>query len=84
MCKCKTELEATLLERFKTHYPDASAHGVELTGYGFVSVANTLQIRGFMPVEAAADFKLKKGGVKSKTIKQNMFFSFCPFCGVKV
>jgi len=83
-CTCKKDLEEKLTERFKNESPDATGHSVELSGYGFVIIENTMKTRGYMDVKAKADFPLKKGGWKHKIQTQNMFFSFCPFCGVKV
>lgn len=36
-----------------------------------------------VPAEATAAYPLKNGGVKKKTTRLNMHFSYCPFCGVK-
>lgn len=83
-CNCKTELEAKLLERFKTNAPDATDHGVELIGYSFVIVGNTLTHMPYMEVRTSSMQPLKKGGSKLKKGTTNMFFTYCPFCGTKV
>lgn len=83
MCECRNQIEAQLLERFKTSTPDASDHHVSLQGYGFARVGNTLSMRPFMSYTYSADHPLKKGGSKHKTQKGSMMFSFCPFCGEK-
>lgn len=81
-CNCKKELEEKLTERFKAQSPEASNHGVSLYGYGFCLTGNRMESRGYMEVKATATYPLKKGGVKTKTTNQSMFFSYCPFCGV--
>ena len=83
-CTCKTDLEAKLTERFKANAPEASDHSVTLQGYGFAIVGNSMKSMGYMDAKASANYPLKNGGSKQKTVTQNMFFSFCPFCGVKV
>lgn len=82
-CNCKTELEAKLTERFKEKSPEATGHSLTMQGYGFALVGNTMKQLGYMEVKAEADYPLKKGGSKIKKTTQNMFFSFCPFCGVR-
>lgn len=84
-CNCKSEIEAKLLERFKTQQPDASQHKVTLKGYGFgvEEKSGALVVRGFIPYEAFALVPLKKGGSKPKKTMGNMFFSYCPYCGAK-
>lgn len=80
-CNCKSELEAKILEQFKKKAPDATDHRVYLKGYGLALIGNTMMLRGSMPVESIARFTLKNGGTKEKTLKQSMFYSYCPFCG---
>ena len=82
-CNCREELEAKLVENFKSHAPEATNHKATLQGYGFALIGNTMEMRGYMDVSAKATYPLKKGGTKEKTIKQSMFFSYCPFCGTK-
>ena len=82
MCDCKTDLEKRLLERFKEAEPTAIGHEVSLTGYAFI-LGKQLKLIGVMPIEQSADFPLKKGGVKKKSVKCSMQFTYCPFCGVK-
>jgi len=82
-CNCRDELEAKLVENFKAHAPEATDHKAKLRGYGFALIGNRMEMRGYMEVEAKATYQLKKGGSKEKTIKQSMFFSYCPFCGAK-
>lgn len=81
-CTCKSDIEAKLLERFRQERPDVNKHEAELKGYGLV-IGETLESKGFMPLELTAEFPLKKGGFKRKTEKQSMFFNYCPFCGEK-
>ncbi len=84
-CTCKKDIEQKLLERFKAQQPDATAHEASLQGYGFGidPTGNRMVLRGFLPYRTTAVFPLKKGGSKSKTTTGNMYFSYCPFCGVK-
>lgn len=83
-CNCKKEIEAKLLERFKRNAPEARQHGVELEGYSFVIVENSLKERPCMQFKTSALFPLKNGSEKLKNSRANMFFSFCPFCGTKI
>ncbi|WP_114973375.1 hypothetical protein [Rhodoferax ferrireducens] len=82
-CNCKKDLEEKLTERFKEQSPLATVHGTELQGYGFAIVGDSMKVLGYMPVKQSAMVPLKSGATKLKTTTQNMFFSFCPFCGVK-
>jgi len=82
MCNCRTDLEARLLERFKEAEPLATGHEVKLTGYAFI-FGKQLRMVGVMPIEQTADFPLKKGGTKRKSVKCSMQFTHCPFCGDK-
>ena len=82
-CNCQKELEVKLTERFKENVPDARDHKVRLQGYGFVVGKEAIVARGYMPYRASATHPLKKGGEKEKSTVGNMFFSYCPFCGLK-
>jgi len=81
-CTCRKDITEKLLERFKGQSPEAARHSLSLTGYTLV-IGEQLEEKGYMVIEASADYPLKKGGSKEKKIKQNMVFTFCPFCGVK-
>ena len=82
-CNCKQDVEARLTERFKEQTPTGTDHGTELQGYGFAMSSNAMQVRGFMNVRQSAMVPLKSGVPKLKTTTLSMFFSYCPFCGVK-
>ena len=82
MCECRNVIEEKLLARFKAQSPNAANHEVSLDGYGIV-IGEKLSARPFMPATFRADHPLKKGGLKTKTTRVNMFFTFCPFCGTK-
>jgi hypothetical protein len=82
-CNCKEEIEAKLTERLKEQLPAGTDHGTELQGYGFTLGGNAMQVRGFIPVNQSAMVPLKSGAMKLKKSSLSMFFSFCPFCGVK-
>lgn len=83
-CTCKADIEAKFLERFKEQQPEATDHGVELAGYGLCVVGNALKAFPCMPVRLSALHPLKKGGTKLKKSESSMFFSYCPFCGIKL
>lgn len=83
MCKCRNDIEAKLLERFKQQAPDAKNHEASLKGYGYVLTETGMSEVGCMHIEVTADRPLKRGGYKAKTERMNMFFTFCPFCGEK-
>lgn len=81
-CTCRKDITEKLLAHFKSQSPEASHHTLSLTGYTLV-IGEQLEEKGCMGIEATAEFPLKKGGSKEKKIKQNMIFTFCPFCGTK-
>lgn len=83
-CNCRSEIEAQLTEMFASEAPKASDHKVELQGYGFGVINNTLTMRPFMPYKRGATFPMKSGGTKWKAERGSMLFSYCPFCGVKL
>ena len=83
-CTCREDIEAKLLDRFKTNVPDATDHSVSLDGYGLVIVENTMLSKPYMPIRVSAMHPVKKGGARLKKSQQSMFFSYCPFCGVKL
>lgn len=83
-CNCKLDIEKKLLENFQAKAPEAVGHYVELGGYGLVVTEKAMMLRGFLPYKAGAEYPLKKGGVRNKKMDGSMFFSYCPFCGVKV
>lgn len=81
-CTCRKDIEKKLTERFISIAPEGKDHQVELKGYAII-FGDSLSTKGYMPMELTAIFPLKKGGEKKKTEKQNMIFSYCPFCGEK-
>lgn len=81
-CNCQADIEARLLDQFKTQAPTAINHSARMTGYTFV-VGTRLVAKGFMPVELRAAHPMKKCGVKAKTDHMSMVFTYCPFCGKK-
>lgn len=83
-CDCKLNIEARLLTRFKDQTPEANDHSVSLDGYGLAIIDNSIVTMPYMPIKLTANHPLKKGGFKRKTENSNMFFNYCPFCGVKV
>ena len=83
-CNCKADIEAKLLERFKSETPDGVDHSVSMSGYGFGIVGNKMITRPYAEVTRAAQMPRKAGGFTHKRTKLNMFFSYCPFCGTPV
>ena len=82
-CGCRKELEAKLTERFKDQKPEGTDHSVSLDGYGLGITSTGVVVNGMMPYRAEATFTSKAGKTSRKTIKGNMIFSYCPFCGKK-
>jgi hypothetical protein len=80
MCDCRKEIEGKLLERFKEQAPEAKGHSLTLKGYALI-FGDTLKEKGFMELETEAEFPTKKGGIRKKKTRQNLIFTFCPFCG---
>ena len=83
-CDCKSDIEAKLLERFKSQAPDGQNHAVALGGYGLCLEGNKMSYRPYVEVSTSADMPKKSGGWTLKRSKMNMFFRFCPFCGAPV
>lgn len=83
-CNCKSDIEKKLLENFQSKAPEAAGHFVELCGYGFTITEGKMELRGYMPYKAGAQYPLKKGGMREKKMDGSMFFSCCPFCGAKL
>lgn len=84
MCTCQKDVEAMLLERFKSLYPEAAEPKVRLQGYSLVIADGIFQSVPCMPIKTTANYPLKKGGAKFKSTTSSMFFNYCPFCGEKI
>lgn len=71
-------------EAAKGMLPLATDHAVSLEGYALI-VGDDLGLKekGCMPMKITANFPLKNGGVKNKTVNKFMVFTYCPFCGEK-
>ena len=83
-CTCQSDLEKRLTERFVNRLPDSKDVQAHLAGYAFV-LGESLQSMPYMPVHTTHAVTIKKTGLsKQKTEKTNMFFTFCPFCGVSL
>ena len=80
MCNCRSDIESKLLENYKAITPGATLHQIKLTGYGFFLSGNHLIEQGKMGIEGEAVHRLKNGNSKPKKIKQDMAFTYCPFC----
>lgn len=81
-CDCKQNIQDMLTDNFKEAAPEATGHAAELQGYTLI-IGRKLVEKGCMEIHRTATHPLKKGGVKEKTEKLNMVFTYCPFCGVK-
>lgn len=81
MCGCKERIEEKLLARFVGEHPNAKEHSAKLAGYSLIIGDNCLKQKGTMPIEMTAAHPLKSGAYKAKTMRSNMIFTFCPFCG---
>lgn len=82
-CECKTELQVKLLERFKETEPEAQDHCAEIQGYAFI-FGKTVTLKLATPVHFTGKYLIKKTGLlKEKTTKQNLIFTYCPFCGIR-
>lgn len=80
MCNCKSEIEAGVAARY-SELTGATEVQVELQGYGFGIVGNTMVMRGCMPYKVSAVHAKKSGGTYEKRKTGVMSFTFCPFCG---
>lgn len=83
-CTCKKDIDAKLLERFKEQKPTSAEHTAELSGYGICVVDNAMVMVPYMPIKLTSMMPMKRGGHTLKKAEQNMFFSYCPFCGVSL
>ena len=82
-CECRWNIEEQLLAQFKADAPEASKHKSLLTGYVMICDKKGLNEKGCMGIELTALYPLKKGDTKIRKSKQNMIFTYCPFCGKK-
>jgi hypothetical protein len=79
-CDCKSQAEASLLERFKEQEPQASDHSAYLQGYPLFFGGRVKQ-KGAMDAKLTARFPTKTGGTKEKGRTVVVVFTYCPFCG---
>ena len=84
MCGCRADIEKRLTDHSAAKLPESREVEVKLMGYA-LTLGASLGIRAYMPAEIRHTVTVKKTGAdKRKTEKINMFFSHCPFCGVKL
>ena len=81
-CNCRKEMEAKLVEYTQTQVPAATQMKVALQGYSY-SLGSQLLERSSMPYKATFTVPKKDGTPRAMTKTGNMFFNYCPFCGVK-
>ena len=82
MCDCKNQVRNAMLENFIKDNPESKNPQINIGGYALVFKNNTGIEKGFSLVTIKSNVMLKNGTIKSKTIKQNMIFTYCPFCGL--
>ncbi len=88
-CKCRAEIEDMVLKAFIAESPDKENHKVNLEGYHLLSTKaeegkpSEWVSRCAATVERKLTYKTKAGKPKDKVEKVSVFFSYCPFCGVK-
>lgn len=84
MCDCKSAIEKKLTERFQEEKPSFTEHKVELQGFGHVVLGGEFRLMPFMEFEKSGCDPKKNIDKRLKKQRGNMFFSFCPFCGVEL
>ena len=84
MCECEKVLTEKLTEKLKEMYPEAKDHIVSLPDYALI-LSNPSRWVGKMRVDMTVVVPMRKNSevYKAKKIKQALFISNCPFCGVK-
>lgn len=83
-CNCKNELEAKMVEVLKVEHPEAENHQASLdSGYAFTISENSMRMVGKFQFENAITVTTKNGVKRTQKPKCGMFFTYCPFCGVK-
>ncbi len=83
-CECYKKTQDKIIEHFKSQKPQAEGVTVKLLGYGFaVDGKANLTTRPICPIEILAKIPAK-GGMKLVKVKQNLYATYCPICGLKV
>ena len=81
-CTCCDDVEKRVIDNYTERFPNSKDVSAKLLGYAFV-LGGALGYKPYMPIEISHTVVIKKSGIeKRKTEKLNMFFNFCPFCGV--
>lgn len=84
MCDCKEQIESKLLAWLIKQEPEGKEHKMSLLGYGVVFQEETLIEKPFMECEASYVRQQKNGKLRIRKGVNKVFFSFCPFCGLKL
>jgi hypothetical protein len=82
-CDCRKRIESKLAALAVDRAPKEADHKVDLQGYAIVLGAQA-SMRPFMDALVTTTTTSKTGAVRTKKKHMNMFFSFCPFCGVAI
>ena len=88
MCNCITETEDKLFAHIKEKYPERtlvhdSEEGLQNTAFTFGTEEDPGGTKLFIPFQYRYTFEKKNGATSAiKKESVNMFFTFCPFCGV--
>lgn len=84
MCNFRADIEKRLTDHYKPKLPGSRDVDAKLMGYA-LTLGKGLGIQPYMPAEIRHTATIKKTGAdKRKTVKVNMYFSHCPFCGEKL
>lgn len=85
MCKCRSDIEARLVDRIKDQIPEGSKElSVRLEGYALVFGDDLgLTMKNVLPIKIEYQAPVKKGGFKTKKQTMNMTGNYCMFCGGK-
>lgn len=84
MCECRADIEKRLTDHYAPKLSESREVKAKLMGYA-ITIGARLGIQPYMPVEVSHTVTVKKTGAdKRKVEKVNMYFSHCPFCGVKL
>lgn len=82
MCNCHSDVEKKLTAMFTEQAPAGSEQfEIELQGFLFSLVGNTLTHRSSSAVHVSYMAPKKSGGMKKVNQKTFVRASYCPFCG---
>ena len=87
MCNCINEIECGLLKSVVSQYPEGKRHAA-IPGGQALKIGRDGEPSywvGFAPIEGSVELPLRKNPdtLKVKKLKLKMYFTYCPYCGVK-